>query len=168
MLTEKNTEDLDLRKFSLEQGKPVTLVTLAPALGESISAYFQFENKYGCGRGVVFLTPADSSGEEYKAFSIYTCLQELRGYEENIGPRRPRCVEVGEHNGEQTWLEKRTKSLNMEDMEPTVLVIGAGHSGLDIAARLGALDIPTLVIDKNERVGDNWRKRYKSYALFWN
>ena len=27
------------------------------------------------------------------------------------------------------------------------------------------MDIPTLIIEKNERVGDNWRKRYKSLAL---
>ena len=53
---------------------------------------------------------------------------------------------------------------NMEGVEPTVLVIGSGHSGLNIAARLGMLGITTLVIDKNERVGDNWRKRYKSYV----
>lgn len=37
---------------------------------------------------------------------------------------------------------------------------GAGHSGLVAAARLKMIGIPTLIIDKHERVGDNWRKRY--------
>ena len=43
--------------------------------------------------------------------------------------------------------------------------MGAGHNGLSIAARLQALDVPTLVIDRQARVGDQWRKRYASLAL---
>lgn len=43
--------------------------------------------------------------------------------------------------------------------------VGAGQTGLQIAARFKAMDIPTLVIETNERVGDNWRKRYDSLAL---
>ncbi|MGY9056638.1 MAG: flavin-containing monooxygenase, partial [Alphaproteobacteria bacterium] len=52
-----------------------------------------------------------------------------------------------------------------EDRDPTVLVIGGGQAGLAIAARLGMLEIDTLVIDKNQRIGDNWRNRYHSLAL---
>jgi len=162
MLKEKNTKELALSNFRIEPNKAVDLATLAPVLGESISAHFVFENKYGTGRGIVFLTAADDSGRNYKAFSIYTSLQELRDYKEKIGPLRPRGVELGDQRGEETWIERRLRELNMEETDPTVLVIGAGHSGLDIAARLGALDVSTLVIDKNERIGDNWRKRYKS------
>jgi len=142
-------------------------MTLAPALGESIYAFFSFKTKLGVGRGIVSLTPADDSGKVYKAFSIYTSLQELKDCKENIGHLRPRGVELGEQRGQKTWLEKRQIAQNMEGIEPTVLVIGAGHSGLDIAARLKMLDIATLLIDHNERVGDNWRKRYKSYTSIW-
>ena len=41
------------------------------------------------------------------------------------------------------------------EKDPTVLIVGAGHSGLELAAHLGQLDVSTLVIDKNPRVGDN-------------
>lgn len=34
-----------------------------------------------------------------------------------------------------------------------------------LAYRLGLLEVPTVIIDKNERVGDNWRKRYASLVL---
>jgi putative flavoprotein involved in K+ transport len=34
-----------------------------------------------------------------------------------------------------------------------------------VAARLGALEVPTLVIERETRVGDIWRKRYASLAL---
>ena len=47
----------------------------------------------------------------------------------------------------------------------TVLVIGGGHSRLEVAARLKVLDVPTLVIKKNKRIGDNWRDRYEALCL---
>jgi putative flavoprotein involved in K+ transport len=45
------------------------------------------------------------------------------------------------------------------------LVIGAGQAGLSVAARLRQLDIDCLVIERNPRVGDNWRKRYQALVL---
>lgn len=48
---------------------------------------------------------------------------------------------------------------------PAVLVVGGGQAGLAIAARLGQLDIDTLIVDRHERIGDNWRKRYHSLTL---
>lgn len=44
-------------------------------------------------------------------------------------------------------------------------LIGAGQAGLTAAARFKMLGTETLVIDKNERVGDNWRKRYHQLVL---
>lgn len=34
------------------------------------------------------------------------------------------------------------------------------HRGLLLAGRLKALDVDYVVIDRNERVGDNWALRY--------
>lgn len=45
--------------------------------------------------------------------------------------------------------------MELADGDPSVLIIGAGHSGLDTAAQLRQLGVPTLVIEKNARVGDN-------------
>ena len=45
------------------------------------------------------------------------------------------------------------------------MIIGAGQSGLDVGARLKFVDIPTLILDKNPRVGDQWRNRYKALCL---
>jgi putative flavoprotein involved in K+ transport len=44
-------------------------------------------------------------------------------------------------------------------------VIGAGQAGLAVAARLKQLGIQTAVIDREKRVGDNWRNRYQSLLL---
>lgn len=43
--------------------------------------------------------------------------------------------------------------------------IGSGQGGLTVAARLKMLNIPSLIIDSNDRVGDNWRKRYHQLVL---
>ena len=48
---------------------------------------------------------------------------------------------------------------------PTVLVIGGGQSGLCIAARLKQLNVDTLIVDREKRIGDNWRKRYHALTL---
>jgi len=161
MIQQQNSNERGLSNFRLDPSKTVIETTPAPAIGGCIIAYFLFETNVGRGKGIVNLTPTDESGEHWKAFTFYTSLQELKGYEERKGSTRPMGID---HGDRQTWLEKREKMQNMDGVEPTVLVVGSGHSGLNIAARLGMLDIPTLIIERNERVGDNWRKRYKRYV----
>jgi putative flavoprotein involved in K+ transport len=49
--------------------------------------------------------------------------------------------------------------------DPTVVVVGAGQGGLTVAARLKQLGVDTLIVERNPRVGDNWRNRYRSLVL---
>lgn len=42
-----------------------------------------------------------------------------------------------------------------------LILMITGQAGLEIGARLGVMTIPTLIIERNERIGDSWRKRYK-------
>ena len=49
--------------------------------------------------------------------------------------------------------------------KPEVLVVGGGHAGLSIAARLAERGIGALVVDRWPRVGDNWRRRYGALRL---
>ena len=46
-----------------------------------------------------------------------------------------------------------------------MLVVGGGHAGLSIAARLKQLGIDALIVDREARVGDNWRTRYHALTL---
>jgi len=48
---------------------------------------------------------------------------------------------------------------------PNVLIIGGGQGGIDLAARLKKLNVPTLIVEKNQHAGDSWRKHYKSLCL---
>lgn len=44
-------------------------------------------------------------------------------------------------------------------------VVGAGQAGLTAAVRLKMLGVNALIVDKNDRVGDNWRNRYHQLVL---
>lgn len=128
---------------------------------EVIEALFDFKTALGIGNGVLRLLVENPA----QAWVLMTSLDELTGFEEKIGSRRPSGAAYSRNFGGDNWLDQRRKAQAYADRDPTVLVIGGGQAGLAIAARLGQLDIDTLIIDKHERVGDNWRKRYHSLAL---
>ena len=43
--------------------------------------------------------------------------------------------------------------------------VGAGQTGLQIAARLKQMNVRVIVVERNARVGDNWRQRYPTLSL---
>jgi putative flavoprotein involved in K+ transport len=59
----------------------------------------------------------------------------------------------------------RKASAAYNDRDPAVLVVGGGQAGLSIAARLNQLQVDTLIVDRGQRIGDNWRKRYHALVL---
>ena len=67
--------------------------------------------------------------------------------------------------GGENWLDQRRKAPAYADRDPAVLVVGGGQAGLAVAARLSALGVDTLIVDRHERIGDNWRLRYHSLTL---
>ncbi len=46
------------------------------------------------------------------------------------------------------------------------VIIGAGQAGLSTAYHLAQLGRPSVVLDRNERVGDNWRRHWDSLRLY--
>ena len=48
----------------------------------------------------------------------------------------------------------------------SVVVIGAGQAGLSAGHHLGKRGIPFLVLEANERIGDNWRSRWDTLRLY--
>ncbi len=129
----------------------------------AIEAIFRFETKVGRGSGIIRLMP--DADNVLKAWTLLTELGELKGFEEQIGVARPRGSAYSRDFRGPNWLDLRKASAGYAEHDPTVLVIGGGQSGLSVAARLKQLNIDTLIVDREQRIGDNWRKRYHALTL---
>jgi cation diffusion facilitator CzcD-associated flavoprotein CzcO len=127
-----------------------------------IHAFFEFTTRDRLDLGYVGLVP---SGDRYVASMMQSQVHSLKEFPERTGHNRAIGKVYGVVPDRTRWTEDRRKEAAFEESEPAVIVLGAGHNGLSIAARLTALDVPTLVIDKEARIGDQWRKRYSSLAL---
>ena len=133
---------------------------------ECIEALFQFETAVGRGEGVLRLLPSSDGGVAgHAAWVLSTSLEELTGFEEKIGSRRPSGAAFSRNFGGDNWDDVRRKAQNYDDRDPTVLVVGGAQAGLSMAARLNQLGVDTLVVEKWPRIGDSWRNRYHSLAL---
>ncbi len=131
----------------------------------SIEAIFKFETAVGRGDGILRLIPDAGDGNRLKAWTLLTALEELKGFEEQLGVARPRGQAYSRDFRGPNWLDLRNAATEYADRDPTVLVIGGGQSGLCIAARLKQLQVDTLIVDRETRIGDNWRKRYHALTL---
>ncbi|TWB95990.1 putative flavoprotein involved in K+ transport [Bradyrhizobium macuxiense] len=131
----------------------------------AIEAIFKFETATGRGHGIVRLIPDAADGDRLKAWTLLTALEELRGFEEQQGHTRPRGQAYSRDFRGPNWLDLRKASAEYAGRDPDVLVVGGGQAGLAIAARLQQLKLDALIVDREARVGDNWRKRYHALTL---
>ncbi len=131
----------------------------------AIEAMFKFETAVGRGSGIIRLIPDGDDGNRLKAWTLLTELRELKGFEEQLGIARPRGSAYSRDFRGPNWLDLRKAAAEYADREPSVLVIGGGQSGLCIAARLKQLQVDTLIVDREARIGDNWRNRYHALTL---
>jgi putative flavoprotein involved in K+ transport len=132
----------------------------ATEAGGVVEAWFTFETAVARGRGHVRLRGG-------KAWTLLTTMTELKGFEERTGERRVKGAEHGVQVDRKTWLERRQEesaALGITE-QPYVVIVGGGQGGIALGARLRRLGVPTLIVEKNARPGDSWRKRYKSLCL---
>ena len=130
----------------------------------AIESIFKFDTAEGRGSGILRLTP-DAGDVRMKAWTLLTALDELKGFEEQLGTSRPRGQSYSRDFRGPNWLDLRKAAAEYADRDPDVLVVGGGQAGLSIAARLKQLRIDTLVVDREARIGDNWRNRYHALTL---
>jgi putative flavoprotein involved in K+ transport len=128
------------------------------------SAFIEFETAVG--RGTGHLRLRTESGTD-RAWTLLTALQELKGHEEPIGPSRTLGAVHGSDPDPRSWAEKRAaeEAALGRTVQPYVLVIGGGQGGIALGARLRQLGVPSIVVDRHERPGDQWRSRYKTLCL---
>lgn len=128
--------------------------------GGVITAWIQFDTKVARGYGLIRL-------KGNRIWTLLTTMVELKGHEEKAGFSRPLGAKHGQNVGAKSWKEEReeeAKTLGY-DKQPYVVIIGGGQGGIALGARLRQLGVPTIIVEKNDRPGDSWRKRYKSLCL---
>jgi len=132
----------------------------ATEAGGVTEAWFTFETSVARGRGLLRL-----KGD--KCWTLLTTMTEIKGHEEPKGDKRAMGAEHGVIQERKNWAERKAQ----EEAElgytkqPYCVIIGGGQGGVALGARLKRLGVPTIIVDKHERPGDSWRKRYKSLCL---
>ncbi len=127
---------------------------------EIVEGLFTFETLEARGRGYVRL-------KNGKCWTLFTSMEELKGHEERKGPTRAKGTNHGQISDRKSWAELRAEEEATLGItrQPECLIIGGGQGGIALGARLKMLNVPTIIVEKNARAGDSWRKRYKSLCL---
>jgi len=125
-----------------------------------VTAWIQFETSVARGYGLMRL-------REGKIWTLLTTMVELKGHEEPKGFARPLGAKHGAGKNRITWKEEREEEERElgYSKQPYVLIVGGGQGGIALGARLRQLGVPTIIVEKNDRPGDSWRRRYKSLCL---
>ena len=152
----------DMLRSQLEVVQPsgFALVGEANEADGITDGWFDFETAVARGHGHIRL-----KGNE--CWTLLTTMVELKGYEEKRLTARPKGVEHGAVKGRQSWLERKqaAESSLGYDEQPYCVIVGGGQGGIALGARLKQLDVPTIILERNPRPGDSWRRRYKSLCL---
>uniref|UniRef100_Q07M34 Putative flavoprotein involved in K+ transport n=1 Tax=Rhodopseudomonas palustris (strain BisA53) TaxID=316055 RepID=Q07M34_RHOP5 len=125
-----------------------------------VECFIQFDTAIA--RGVGHLRLKDG-----RIWTLLTTMAELKGFEERQGFERPMGVKHGADPNRRSWKEERdaeAAELGVT-IQPYCVIIGGGQGGIALGARLRQLGVPTIIVEKNQRPGDSWRKRYKSLCL---
>ena len=150
--------DVSAKSFEIDQQR--TLPREVIRAGKNvIEVILRFKTKFGNCEGVVRLFEDQERKGSFKAWSLLTALSDLSSSDKKNIEQYQNILEG------PNWLDKRNEDRLYKNREPEVIVVGSGQAGLSIAARLKQQNIDTLIVDKNERIGDNWRNRYHSLKL---
>ena len=128
---------------------------------------FFFESNVGYGSGILRLT--QNADGVWKAYAVYTSLQELKGVKEPLGTNRVSgtldSLPGGSLGG--TWSERRKREFAFTDQQPTVLVVGAGRFicffysqgvrclGIDAICRSGWIESRRAITVAGRLLSDN-------------
>jgi len=122
--------------------------------------WFTFETAVGRGKGHLRLKPEG-------CWTLLTTLVDLKGHEEKKGRTREMGAIHGADPHRKSWAERRAAEQAElgYSRQPEVVIVGGGQGGIALGARLRRLGVDTIILERNDRAGDSWRKRYKSLCL---
>ena len=128
---------------------------------EVFEAIFSFNTTNGPGYGALRLLPA--ADRVARAWTISTSLDFDRICDERVRHAAP--MSQMRDFAAPDWIEQRETSSTYDDRDPDVLIVGGGHTGISAAVELKRIGLSALIVDREERIGDNWRLRYRGLKL---
>lgn len=111
---------------------------------KGIQSFLTVETDVGKGRGFVRLVQDQEDNMKWKAFTLFTTLEELTGFEALVGERRPTGLEHAK-SGPKNWWEMRFFEENfLGDREPAVVIVGTVDSNNQSWATIAANMVPKV------------------------
>ncbi len=125
-----------------------------------VEALLRFETPVGRGAALLRMRDGDD-----RAWTLLTTLDAIEGHDEDAAREAREEPPFEREFQGPNWLDRRRAAQRYEDREPAVLIVGGGHAGITAAARLRAIGVDALIVDRMKRIGDNWRLRYHGLKL---
>lgn len=165
-------QEMKPSRFRIAEGRTAPQI-VAFLETQFLEGFCEFDLPHGIGQALVRLKPDPDAPAGARCFSLGTDLLSVDGVEERHARKvTPEKLEpefpihgFDPHFDGQTWPEHLEANRAFAQRDPDVLIVGGGHSGVMIGARLHAMGLSYLIVDKSERPGDSWRARYESLAL---
>ncbi|MEV0354804.1 NAD(P)/FAD-dependent oxidoreductase [Nocardia sp. NPDC050697] len=150
------------RGFRVDESKP-TVPAIAQEEGgpRVLEVFLAFDVDAGTADGLAYLVEDSTAATGWRAVNLLTRIEGLRDH----APHWPRRDRFDDTHPDVRWSEHRDRESSFTDSDPDVLLVGGGQFGVMMAAHLNRLGVPNVVVDKHERIGDTWRKRYESLLL---
>jgi len=153
---------------NIEIDRDAVVEDAADGDGEDIFAFVTFENRVVKSRALIRLKNEGTEDAPVdRCWTLLTSARELHARPEKKGRNRIKGAEHGPHADPRNWADRRAErreNLGYSE-QPYVLIVGGGQGGIALASRLKRLGVPTLVVEKSARPGDQWRGRYHSLCL---
>jgi len=130
-----------------------------------LEGYFEFDTAIGVGVGFARLSYDEGDPSSVNIWQLLTTLDHIHGLEEHLDDNRPTGENYSKIISPYNWQQDREGERSYADRDPEVVIIGAGQSGLMLAARLRQMNVDALVIEKTKEIGDVWRDRYNNLTL---
>lgn len=158
-------DEVEMSGFAPDPTKEMMYVHEPFAPNEYIQAFYVFNTKIARGQGVIRLKREEDGN--WRAWTLLTDMKELIGHEEQRSTIKDvyKTSESRAIEGREDWYSKRERERSFVDEDPAVVIIGAGQSGVMLAARLEHLGVKTLIVERSQRLGDVWRLRYHNLFL---
>lgn len=147
---EENLEKAEILDIRLDNSYPPRIGHFGPSR-TVVDAALKFETTKAYGKGFVriSLTGDEDQMKKPEAFALLMTISDWKG-----------CEELGHEAG-----LAHTRATKDSEHSPDVVIVGAGQAGLQVAARFRQMRIKAILIEKDARIGDSWRRHYPTLTL---